>query len=224
MDDVITSQIEGLTARQREILRLIARHKRGKEIARELNITERTVKAHTVEARKRLNVASSRDAALLLLDYETQNGTVPEGQWRPRTVSLAQDFVPFSEHEHRHTIAAEPSTSAGGLHDLPMERTSGSMGIHVAAEPARGREGHDRGDPGGISQPLGPSGSDPAPVRYVLVNGFAEFGARLKALSLPGWIGLILVLAVLSAVIVGGLLYLSLGVLEAMEHIFRRAS
>jgi DNA-binding CsgD family transcriptional regulator len=224
LDELIISQIEGLTSRQREILRLIARHKRGKEIARELNITERTVKAHTVEARKRLNVTSSRDAALLVLEYDIKNGPVPEGQWRSRTVTPAGRLVPFSDHEYRPPTTDAPDTTTGGLHDLPLDGTPAGLGIHSSSKPTGGREGNGRGHSSSVSQPLGPSNSDPASIRNLLVDGSREFRSRLKALSLPGWIGLILILAVLSALVVGAFLYLSLGVLEGMEHLYRQAT
>jgi DNA-binding CsgD family transcriptional regulator len=223
VDGLIISQVEGLSARQKEILRLIAQYKRAKEIARDLNITERTVKAHTLEARKRLNVSSSRDAALLLLEYEREYSPVPEGQWPSRTIPLPPETVPPSGHEHRPKPTKEPSDIAGRLHDLSVDGITDSMGSHGGSLPSGGRGGHDRSDPGGISQPSGARDHAAAFVRHGLVDGFADFSGRLKALSLPGWIGMIMTLVVISALIVGGLLYLSLGILEGMQEIFRRA-
>jgi len=70
--DDIDLRIEALTDRQKEVLRLVAQHLQAKEIGRALHISENTVKAHTDAARRRLGVASSRDAAKLLMIYEAQ--------------------------------------------------------------------------------------------------------------------------------------------------------
>ena len=75
--------IEALTRRQKEILRLISQHYQTKEMARALNISERTVKTHTEEARRRLGVATSRDAARLLAAYETALGRDDRGPAGP---------------------------------------------------------------------------------------------------------------------------------------------
>ncbi|EGF91740.1 bacterial regulatory protein, luxR family protein [Asticcacaulis biprosthecium C19] len=61
---------EQLSARQKEILRLVAAHFERKEIARLLNISPHTVKAHIDAARKRLGVATDRQAARLLAEKE----------------------------------------------------------------------------------------------------------------------------------------------------------
>ncbi|ESQ86510.1 hypothetical protein ABAC460_23195 [Asticcacaulis sp. AC460] len=62
--------VEALSARQKEILRLVAAHFERKEIARQLNISPHTVKAHIDAARKRLGVATDRQAARLLTEQE----------------------------------------------------------------------------------------------------------------------------------------------------------
>jgi DNA-binding CsgD family transcriptional regulator len=72
------SGIENLTERQKQVLRLIARHQQAKEIARALNIAVPTVKDHVSVARRHLGVSSSRKAALILADYEARFGTIPE--------------------------------------------------------------------------------------------------------------------------------------------------
>ncbi|MCF8505786.1 MAG: helix-turn-helix transcriptional regulator [Caulobacter sp.] len=60
-----------LTPRERECLRLVAEHLHSKEIARRLRISQHTVDGHLNEARRRLGVASRRDAARLLRDWES---------------------------------------------------------------------------------------------------------------------------------------------------------
>ncbi len=56
-----SAELATLTARQKEILRLVAQNLQAKEIARELGISERAVKTHTDAARRRLGVATSRE-------------------------------------------------------------------------------------------------------------------------------------------------------------------
>jgi len=64
------SAIGRLTPRERECLRLVAAHLHSKEIARRLSISQHTVDGHLNEARRRLGVASRRDAALLFRAWE----------------------------------------------------------------------------------------------------------------------------------------------------------
>ncbi|UDF04780.1 response regulator transcription factor [Asticcacaulis sp. AND118] len=109
-----------LSERQKEILRLIARHQRGKEIARLLKISEHTVKTHTEEARRRLGVASSRDAALLLTAYEAEIGLPPEGGPPPRAIPTPRADAASWVHEY-----ASPQQRQAD-HDL--ERAGDSLG------------------------------------------------------------------------------------------------
>lgn len=69
-DDHDPIAIERLTPRERECLRLVAEHLHSKEIARRLRISQHTVDGHLNEARRRLGVASRRDAARLLVAWE----------------------------------------------------------------------------------------------------------------------------------------------------------
>ncbi len=61
------------TARETEVLRLVARGKANKEIARELAIDETTVKSHVHSLLAKLNVRSRTQAAL----YAVRVGLVP---------------------------------------------------------------------------------------------------------------------------------------------------
>lgn len=70
--------VDSLSRRQKEILRLVARHHQIKEIARLLNISEATVRTHTEEARRRLGAATSREAAIALLRHESADGNLSE--------------------------------------------------------------------------------------------------------------------------------------------------
>nr|WP_245344623.1 LuxR C-terminal-related transcriptional regulator [Asticcacaulis solisilvae] len=72
-----------MSRRQKEILRLVARHHQVKEIARLLNISEATVRTHTEEARRRLGAATSREAAIVLLRHESGDGSLSEQELLP---------------------------------------------------------------------------------------------------------------------------------------------
>ncbi len=56
---------EALTERETEVLRLVARGKRNREIADELGVTERTVKYHTANIFAKLGVRSRAEAIAL---------------------------------------------------------------------------------------------------------------------------------------------------------------
>jgi DNA-binding NarL/FixJ family response regulator len=64
---------EGLTARETEVLRLLARGQANKQIARSLGIGEKTVKTHVSSILAKLNVQSRTQAAL----YAANAGLVP---------------------------------------------------------------------------------------------------------------------------------------------------
>lgn len=64
-----------LSAREREILAHIARGMSNKEIARELDVAESTVKIHVQHILRKLNLASRVQAAL----WAVENGVAPRG-------------------------------------------------------------------------------------------------------------------------------------------------
>lgn len=61
--------LESLSHREKEVLSLIARGANNKEIARELYISERTVKAHITSILSQLNLRDRTQAALLASQY-----------------------------------------------------------------------------------------------------------------------------------------------------------
>lgn len=63
-DDDSKKASDNLTRREREILVLITKGKLNKEIANELNITERTVKNHIANLFKKINVYDRTQAAV----------------------------------------------------------------------------------------------------------------------------------------------------------------
>jgi DNA-binding NarL/FixJ family response regulator len=67
-----------LTAREREVLILIAQGHSGREIARRLAISNRTVEAHTANVLAKLNLTSRTQAAL----WAVREGLVDAGPSR----------------------------------------------------------------------------------------------------------------------------------------------
>jgi two-component system, NarL family, nitrate/nitrite response regulator NarL len=63
----------GLTARERQILRLIATGQSNKKIARELNISDGTVKVHVKNLLRKLNLQSRLEAAIWVLSASGQS-------------------------------------------------------------------------------------------------------------------------------------------------------
>lgn len=60
-----------LSPREKEVLQGLAQRRRAKEIARDLNISEHTVRGYANEARQKLGVTSTRDAALAFIEFES---------------------------------------------------------------------------------------------------------------------------------------------------------
>jgi DNA-binding NarL/FixJ family response regulator len=65
----MSASLNLLTRREREVLRLVARDKTDREIARELEIRERTVRAHVSRIILKLGVASRVGAAVVFADW-----------------------------------------------------------------------------------------------------------------------------------------------------------
>ena len=68
--------IESLSAREVEVLRLLARGLANKDIARDLSITEKTAKAHVSGILNKLGLQSRTQAAL----YAGRIGLLPVGE------------------------------------------------------------------------------------------------------------------------------------------------
>lgn len=229
-----TSGVDTLSERQKEILRLIARHLQAKEIARVLNISESTVKTHTDTARKRLGVASSRDAARLLVEYEMAAGLTPkdlveallpvaiprEGGWPPRPI--AQEPADGAVSGHDKTIHTELTLSHG-----PLE----GSGDRLADAGLARQAGQDRGNPdrrtdaeqerrpgeGGLYDDRRDRMADGRRA----AAGRTPFERRLANLSHWQWLGLILITAVLMPLLAGVLIEAVFTTMQAM-HQFRR--
>jgi len=75
-----SSVLDRLTAREREVCTLVARAYSNKEVARFLNVTERTVKAHLGAAFEKLQI---RDRVQLTVLINRLNGAASEAQEPP---------------------------------------------------------------------------------------------------------------------------------------------
>ena len=69
-DDALKDAVARLSPREREVLRLVAQHKRSKEIGRQLGISSHTVDSYVNEARRRLEAVDRREAALMVMAVE----------------------------------------------------------------------------------------------------------------------------------------------------------
>lgn len=218
--------IETLTERQKEILRLISQHLQAKEVARALNISERTVKTHTDAARKRLGVATSRDAARLLAAHESANTPpVPgplllDGRWPSRPIGEPADGMSISAHEQ----APYPTPASGRpARDGAMARSGD--GVADAGDAGQAGAGDRDGRRGAGPQSVGDVGEGSVHNdrgNRMVDRRWAGFERRLAALSAVQWLGLIAIVGVLAAVLVGGLIAASLGTMEAIEDMHRQ--
>lgn len=65
--DVVKDKLEGLTVRELEVLKMLAKGLLNKEIAVTLNISERTVKNHVSNIFKKINVSDRTQAAVFAI-------------------------------------------------------------------------------------------------------------------------------------------------------------
>lgn len=221
----VQTQISHLSLRQKEILRLIAGHMQAKEVAIALNISEHTVRTHTVSARRKLGVATSRDAARLLLAYERTNSAasdiiddecnsssmIDEGGAVAPDLAHEQDIPP-----HRKI------PSERGLHDPQLEGPGSSARVGSGAGEVR-QYTRDGWRPSGTQQPGRASADRPDHGGgHSLADGWwFRFKVRLKRLNALQWLGVTLLLSAAMGILMGAFLAISLGYLETFEHIVR---
>jgi DNA-binding CsgD family transcriptional regulator len=107
----IDERLASLSERQREVLRLVSRDRNSKEIARELGLSDETVKNHIKAATRRLGVNSRFDAARLVRLQE---------QGDPRVVIDPSRVIAFSPHP----ASEVPSGDGGPEAEVREHRTS----------------------------------------------------------------------------------------------------
>jgi len=206
--------IEALSQRQKEILRLVSQQFQTKEIARILNIGERTVKTHTEEARRRLGVATSRDAARLLAAHEAALGRDDRGMAGPmgatgtNGISLAHEQAILSKSvSYGDPLGSARNGLAPGNGAGEAVFDSGNPGRSSDAEPdqwnGNGSVRSDRGD-------------------RLVDRRWDSLEKRLVRLNAFQWLGLIVIVGVLSAILVSGLIAAVIGTLEGLQVLNRQ--
>ena len=216
------SRVEALSERQKEILRLIAQHLQAKEVARMLDISESTVKTHTDAARRRLGVASSRDAAKLLVAYEAKSSSgggaiLPEGGWPPRP--MAQRFEDVSRSDHEHALPSERTVFPD-----PLERS----GDRLENAGNAGKTGTDRGyasHAADVGQERRQRESDLYHGRSdsVADGRWGGFERWLKSLSAVQWLGMMILAGFLIMLATGGLIASAVGTMQAIKELRHQA-
>jgi FixJ family two-component response regulator len=78
--DALRRQVDSLTKREKEVLRLVAQGLLNKQIADELGICDRTVKLHRTSVTSKLEVHSAAELALIARDAGLIEATFPKGQ------------------------------------------------------------------------------------------------------------------------------------------------
>ncbi len=203
-----------LTEKQKEVLRLISQHLQAKEIARLLDITERTVKAHTKAAREKLGVTSSREAARLLAVHDATLGIVPEGQWPTSTVSPSTtDEASFGNGQD---FSTERPVSDSGLEGTGIGLADDGITRQVRSDRRYASDSTDD------SQYVGPRESDLHSHRgHGLVDRRQAESMRLEALSTPSFLRVLVVKAMWMLLVAAGLVMGILGVLQAVHSVMR---
>lgn len=128
---------EALTEKEKETLRLIVRGHDAKSTARHLGLSVHTVNERLRDARRKLDVTSSREAARLLLDTE---GGAPQKLGDERigdagaAIRAAEDDEPDSGTRRATGVAAPVAWLIGGL--AIMSVILGIFAVALAPQPA----------------------------------------------------------------------------------------
>ncbi|MFT4076759.1 MAG: LuxR family transcriptional regulator [Asticcacaulis sp.] len=219
--------IDTLTSRQKEILRLIAKQYQTKEIARLLDISERTVKTHTEEIRRRLGVASSRDAARLLVAHEALSEALPQAGQEGAAIGREDRGATRPMAENPDTSLASPHEQTRLSASIAPDDPLGPAGNSLAPGRGAGEAGLDPRHTGGYPEAEHDQRPGDGTVRPDrgdrLVDrrrGSLEY--RLARLNAFQWLGLIVVVGVLSAILVSGLIAAVIGTLEGLQVLNRQ--
>jgi DNA-binding CsgD family transcriptional regulator len=204
---------EALTPRERECLRLVARHHQSKEIARLLNISKSTVDKHIDSARTRIGAADRRAAALALVAHEMSLGTgypsdpapIPKAP-APRSVEPQFNTDPgaFSDrHDHR---------PADFQSRVPGQLVGSGIGAEPAGQPGPGRpdlDGDLRAAPAATLAAAGEAaGADPQ--RHGLADLRRDLLLRIRGgvhdLTPLRLLTLVALIAIIGSLLLGGVL------------------
>lgn len=116
---------EALTPRERECLRLVARHQQSKEIARLLNISKSTVDKHIDRARKRIGAADRRTAALAFVAHEEALNPGMDTGYPPDPDTISK---PTASRSVEPQFNAEPGDPSDPVLKRPADLQSGVPG------------------------------------------------------------------------------------------------
>jgi DNA-binding CsgD family transcriptional regulator len=143
---MMTDGLEALTEKEKQTLRLIVRGHDAKSVARALDLSVHTINERLRDARRKMAVSSSREAARMLLAAEGGDvtsetfGDTPIGE-DPRAVQADQDPAPIvgagrRTRRSRIIIGGFIMTFALGLLALATLPFNSSAPTTVAATPA----------------------------------------------------------------------------------------
>lgn len=129
--DHSVDRLSTLTAKQREVLDLLLRHKSSKEIARSLNISHYTVDQRITAARQKLGVSSRGELACA---YSQLQGICEETAYEPSHVAY-DDVSPLVPPRDQ---SADPLFMLSDATSISME-----LPWHLQPEPPSGLEAID---------------------------------------------------------------------------------
>lgn len=208
--------IDALSDRQKEVLRLTATHLQAKEIARKLNITERTVRAHTEGARKKLGAATSREAVRIFMANDTDAPIVKNDQWPSRPIAETVSVASLSGHEQ----ALYPTTTAQRNHDDQFPPLGNGLADAGSTWQAPAYRGRDRDLENAQSDTWsGESDFQPGSRRRVSDGRWDAFRGRLETSSPLQWLGLVLLVSILFPLILAVLVQSATGALQVLQSL-----
>ncbi|MGN6210540.1 response regulator transcription factor [Asticcacaulis sp.] len=195
--DALKALFALLSARQLEVLRLLASHQTAKEIARAFGRSEYTVRAHATEARKRLGADTLREALILLARFDAQSGLVPNWQSQPEGMAPVDVSGAGWPDEQSNT---HPRNDSPPDEDIPGDPGQ-ILGNNATA---RLDDGQDRRKPKGDGL-------------------FVGLYARLQTLTTPRWFILLGVSTLLVLMITVGILAGAGALLQTIQDLGVRA-
>lgn len=166
-----------LSDRQMEILGLLGQHFQVKEVAHRLGISEKTVRNHIDEARRRLGGLSMREAIRLIATQAETRSLGQNSLYRKNPISGTSDESAASGHEH------EPSTERK-LSDHQLRGTSG--GLAYVGDTRQGSGGRDH-DPG-VESPQHEDGASENDLLNGGGHGLADDRGGRRWIALKRWL------------------------------------
>lgn len=210
-----------LSERQLEILRLLGRHYQVKEVAHLLSISEKTVRNHIDEARRRLGGLSMREAVRLIVSQD-EDQTLGQNYLYQKTL-ISEEAGPGSDLDHEHDLKSERQLS-----DHQFRGTSERL-AHVidTGQGSRSREHDPRTE--------NPERDDTASENHLRSSGgvgLADFGGRGRWIALKRWLrsrralqwlGLVGAVGVISAFLLISAMTAVMGGLQLFDSLTRHA-